>query len=161
MSVQMSEKKPLDYSNNCQEVVPVTKDEQEIDSHTEMHVCNEPLEKTETKHGENFHINNTSARILIISRDCREKDSTDTCGVVPIFSDQESGTHINTCSPCLTACSQLRSASAGRDCRSMSLPGGIKSVLKTGRNDAPSHMLANRPIKTVTFVDYVTVVTVF
>ena len=37
----------------------------------------------------------------------------------------------------------------------------IKSALKTGRTAANGHLLVNRPIKSVTFLDAVTVVTVY
>ena len=47
-----------------------------------------------------------------------------------------------------------------RALRSQSLPGTIKGVLKTGRTDMRDQMIASRPIKTVTFVDSVTVLTV-
>ncbi|XP_052811670.1 uncharacterized protein LOC128239194 isoform X2 [Mya arenaria] len=59
---------------------------------------------------------------------------------------------------CMSMSQRLKSEH--RDIRSNSLPGGIKSVLKTGKGDPSDHMLSNRPIKTVTFVDSVSVLTV-
>lgn len=90
---------------------------------------------------------NPSENMLIIS------DAVDTSKVVPVL-DQEQN------SPDSNPSSRSSSGRMGR--RRQSLPSGmktgIKSVLKHG--NPRDHMLANRPIKTVTFVESVTVVRV-
>lgn len=84
-------------------------------------------------------------------------DAVDSSKVVPYIEQEE-----RSVTPSQTSSPSSRANSSRMSRRSQSLPvkmkTGIKSVLKTGH--PTDHMLANRPIKTVTFVESVTVVTV-
>ena len=89
---------------------------------------------------------NRSDEILLMA------EAVDTSKVIPfIQTDQNS----------VTPSSRNSSGRSHKACQRLPngmKTGGIKSVLKTG--NPADHMLANRPIKTVTFVESVTVVTV-
>lgn len=147
----------ISRENNDSEELTCPSDKQENLSCNNQNHCDTCLKGSKTR--DNIHIKNT--RILFFSNDSRHHESTDTSSVVPIFNSNEHERTIRPCTPCLPVHGQIREASAHRDSTAMSLTGGIKGVLKSGRNDPQNHMLANRPIKTVTFVESVTVVTVY
>ena len=90
---------------------------------------------------------NQSADMLLIA------EAVDSSKVVPFIEHEQNG---------VSSTPSSRDSSGKMSRRSQRLPNGmktgIKSVLKTGH--PADHMLANRPIKTVTFVESVTVVTV-
>ncbi|XP_060578173.1 uncharacterized protein LOC132735254 isoform X2 [Ruditapes philippinarum] len=144
------------YENQNSEV-NCSADMLENSLHNEQHHCDACMNSS--KPSDNIHIKNT--RILFFSHDSRNQESTDASSVVPIFNTNEHDRTMHSCNTCLPVCGHLHNDNARRDSRSMSLTGGIKSVLKSGRNDPRNDMLANRPIKTVTFVESVTVVTVY
>jgi len=132
-------------------------------------------------HHGNVQVNHT--HILILSK---EKDSSDSSSIVSMLNNnnrvshtsnnngilqgephvQSSKTnfldinHSNSLSNNFTGYHTANTDPSNNDEQNNLLPCTIKSALKTGRTDPEDHMISNRPIKTVTFVDSVTVVTV-
>lgn len=155
MSVPVSEKPPLDYPQVFHNNIPL-KSEESVNSLNNNHNNRD----CDTQKDSDIQINST--QILIISQDHDRNDSTDSSSIIPLFdNDEPSRKASDTLAPCLKTKSEFKKTNSARTNRAMSLPGSIKSVLKTGHRDTHSHLLANRPIKTVTFVDSVTVVTVY
>lgn len=119
------------------------------------------------QNSDNIHVNSTD--IVIFAQDakdsCRTNDnnntSTDSSSVVPILrNEKHHNSGRNNYDSCFHGFSDHRQDTTHKDANSNNVQ-GVKSVLKTNRNDIPSHMIASRPIKSVTFVDSVTVVTVY
>ncbi|KAL4239828.1 hypothetical protein ACF0H5_000630 [Mactra antiquata] len=118
---------------------------------------------------DNIHVNSTEIVIFATdSHDSKKNNennniiTTDSSSVVPFFNNErQNHSGFNHMDSCLNTYSDNGTSSIHKDSHNNNVHHNVKSVLKTNRNDIPNHMMSSRPIKSVTFVDSVTVVTVY
>lgn len=148
------EKRPLS--------LPSLEEKSTIQSESDIKLqnCGGHAEETNTNSTDSLHVNHT--QILVISRD--QETCADSESIKPLFHTSEQLSSIlrknlNRKVP-NTQCYNRQSNPGLED--NHRLP-ELKGVLKTSHSPRKSHsqMLPNQPIKTVTFMDSVTIVTVY
>lgn len=132
----------------------------ESDSDIQLENCVGHSDETSTNFNDNIQVNHT--QIVMISKD-PSRDitlSADSDSIMPLFrnNNERINSFLNENS------SQMLSYSNSQANTPLTNEHGLKGVLKTRhqhRSSRHSRTLSNQPIKTVTFLDSVTVVTVY